>query len=90
MSQAAKKKNIRLMITEFGTIDKANEEERAGYCQYFISETKKRGIKCLIWDNNIADSKNFPELTYSIFDRTRLEWRTPLILDALFDGLKEN
>lgn len=85
ISEAAKEKGIPVIIGEFGTIDKNNENIRAEYAAFFVSEAKKRGITCVLWDNNIASNKT-NAFTYSIFNRDELSWRFPKILRALIDN----
>lgn len=84
ISIAAKKKNLPLIIGEFGTINKNNEIDRALYTAFFVKEAKKRGIKCVLWDNNLETA--FMPHSFAQFDRTRLIWRYPMILKALIEN----
>lgn len=81
-SMAAQEKGIPLIIGEFGTINKDNEKSRIEYTAHFVQEAKKRGITCILWDNNIAEN----EYAYSIFNREKLKWRFPRILRAVIDN----
>ena len=44
-------KNIPLIIGEFGSEDKGNTSEREKWASYMVSEAKKLGITCFVWDN---------------------------------------
>mgnify|MGYP001085251286 FL=1 len=81
-SAAAQEKGIPIIIGEFGTINKNNEDVRAEYTAYFVQEAKKRGITCILWDNNIEEN----EYGYSIFNREKLTWRFPRILRAVIEN----
>ena len=47
-----------------------------------MQEAKKRGITCILWDNNIEEN----EYGYSIFNREKLTWRFPRILRAVIEN----
>lgn len=81
----AHEKGLPVIIGEFGNIDKHNEEARVAYDAFFVSEAKKRGITCIVWDNNIAYERD-KGLAYSIFDREKMIWRSQRILRALIDN----
>lgn len=85
ISEASKEKNLPVIIGEFGTINKNNENIRAKYSSYFIKTAKKRGIVCILWDNNIV-SDEYKSLSYAIFNRKDLSWRFPKILRAIIDN----
>lgn len=70
---AAEKKGVPLIIGEFGTINKCNEEDRALYTAHFMQEAKKRNIKCILWDNDI--NTEFLEHSFAQLDRKELRWR---------------
>ncbi len=85
IASTAKKIGVPAIIGEFGLIDKHNEDVRVGYVSYFVSEARKRGISCLVWDNNISFEQD-PNLCYQIFDRENLTWKFPRIVKALMDN----
>ena len=45
LSEVAKHKNRPLLIGEYGTVNKENEDVRALYTQFYVSECKKRNIR---------------------------------------------
>ncbi len=81
------KRGIHVVYTEMGMTNKNNPEERYEWAEYFVSETKKRGIACFVWDNGntragvegfgIVNKKNgkvYPE--------------SQRYLDGLIDGIR--
>lgn len=87
VSEAAKKVGLPLLIGEFGTVDKDNEEDRIAYTRFYIKEAKKRGISCIVWDTNIKGA--FEDYSYCLFDRNTLSWRFPRIVKAMIEAAKE-
>ncbi len=49
--EAFVKKGIHVVYTEMGITNKNNPDDRYSWTKYHISETKKRGIACIVWDN---------------------------------------
>lgn len=84
ISLAAKRKGVPLIIGEFGTINKCNEEARALYTTHFMQEARKRNIKCILWDNDI--NTDFLEHSFAQLDRKELSWRYPKILNAILQN----
>lgn len=76
-------KGIPLIIDEFGCVGVADDNTRGEYYRYYISAAKSRGIKCFVWDNNVAKGTD----GYRIFNRSKLEWNDTL-LNGIMDGAK--
>ena len=72
-----------VIIDEFGAVANADESERAEFYRYYVSQAKANGIKCFVWDNNVASG----ESSYGIFDRGTLAWNKS-ILDSIMSGIK--
>lgn len=70
------KLDVPFIIGEFGAVDKDNDEARAEYAEFFISEAGKHGIKCFWWDNGAAED-------FSLFDRTAYTVLYPEVVKAL-------
>lgn len=87
--QAAQKKGLPLIIGEFGTINKNNEDARAEFTSFFVRESVKRNIACIVWDNNLVKGDEYKDLWYGLFDRCELTWRFPKILRALIDNSEQ-
>lgn len=77
-------KGIPVIIDEFGSIDKNNEDQRAAHFTYYVSAAKQRGIKCFVWDNGLFASDSTTD-SYAIFNRRTLTW-TESLLKAIMDG----
>ena len=81
ISEAADRKKRPLVIGEFGTINKGNEEYRAEYTRFYVDECRKRNVTCIIWDNNQYD--NFEWDSFGMFDRNDLKWKNKKIIDSI-------
>lgn len=87
-------KGIPVVITEYGAVTKIidkdkylrNEEEVAKWASYYISTATKYGIPCVWWDNGYHTSGN--EL-FGIFNRKRLSWYAPEVVEAIMDSIKK-
>lgn len=84
LSEAAKEKHIPLIIGEFGTINKNNLADRVRYLSTYYRETKRNGVKCIIWDNNRAEA--YSNDSYGQIDRNTLRWVFPEIINALMEN----
>ena len=76
-------KGTPLIIAEFGCVGIADDSTRSEYYNYYISSAKKRGIRCFVWDNNIAKGDD----GYGILNRTSMEWNNT-ILEGIISGAK--
>ena len=80
-----------LVMGEWGVTDRQKggqtdkiHENMTYYCQFLVSETRKRGIATFIWDNNSFGSG--PE-HFGIFDRERgMKVKAPWILQGITEG----
>ena len=62
----SKKNDIPVIITEFGALDKDNQESRVKWCRYFTDKARKAEIPMIWWDNNYPAR---PSCGYSLIDR---------------------
>ncbi len=85
-----------VIIGEFGARSKDNEKYRAEWAKYYVTRMNTIGVPCVWWDNGAFTGSG--EL-FGLFDRRTLEWRFPLVKDALIsaangeytvDGLKSD
>lgn len=78
------KKDVPVVITEFGAQNKGNSQEIIKWIKDYIGTMNRYGIKCFWWDNGLypGDGKNGNE-NFAIFHRETLEWYEPEIKDAL-------
>ena len=70
---------IPVIIGEFGADDYNNEDARAAWAEYYVSEAGKRGIKCVCFDGGGTDDKVF-------FNRSTKTFQFPKVLAALMKG----
>ncbi len=70
-------KGIPVIMGEFGTIDKQNEDSRAEHVQYYIKTAKEYEIPCVWWD----DGGDF-----ILYDRKEMKFKFPKILDGIMNG----
>ncbi len=83
------KKGVHVIYTEMGMTNKNNPEERYEWAEYFVSETKKRGIACFVWDNGNtrAGVEGFgivSKKTGKVFKESQRYY------EGLIDGIKED
>ena len=76
-------KGTPLIIAEFGCVGIADDSTRSEYYNYYILSAKKRGIRCFVWDNNIARGDD----GYGILNRTSMKWNDTL-LEGIISGTK--
>lgn len=73
-------KGYRVIIGEYGALNKENEEERAKWIEYYLSEAKKIGVPCVWWDNGYTSGNG--EL-FGLINRRTNEIFYPLIVEAI-------
>ena len=71
-------KGVPVVLGEFGAVNKNNTEDRAKHSAFYVSEAKKRGMACILWDNG---KENF-----GFFDRQNLNWFYPEIRNAIINA----
>ncbi|MGN0318163.1 MAG: glycoside hydrolase family 5 protein [Lachnospira sp.] len=81
MDQYFVSKDIPLIIGEFGSEDKSNTAEREKWASYVVSEAKKHGITCFVWDNG-------GKFNMGLVDRNVMTDSFPTIIKAIIDAAK--
>ncbi len=78
------KKDIPVIIGEFGAIHKNNKEIRVAWAEYYIKRAAEKGIPCIWWDNGglLGGGEVF-----GLLDRRNLTWKYPEVVEALMRGL---
>jgi endoglucanase len=82
-----------VVIGEWGVTDRQKSgqtdlihENMTYYCQFLVSEAKKRGFSTFIWDNNSFGSGSEH---FGIFDRNAgMKVKAPWVLQGILDGKK--
>ncbi|ORX54908.1 cellulase-domain-containing protein [Piromyces finnis] len=80
------KKDIPVILGEFGAMNRDNESERARWIKYYVKQAAALGIPCVLWDNGLFEGEG--EL-FGIIDRSSLEVVYPVLLKGLMLGLEE-
>ena len=72
-------RGVPVIIGEFGADNKNNDSDRAAWFEYYISSAKKRGIKCIVWDNGNPDE-------FGLLDRNNSTWYNSGLIQAIIKG----
>jgi endoglucanase len=72
-------KGIPVILGEMGAYDKNNLPERVKWAKAFSAASAKLHIPVLLWDEGLSYSSGL-----SFFERQKLIWKFPTIIDALF------
>jgi len=80
---------IPVILGEFGSQNKNNEEDRAAHARHFVAGGRQLGVPSIWWDNYLFESANPNHERFGLFDRGALEFRFPLILQAIMDAVAE-
>lgn len=81
-------KGVPVVIGEFGTVNKDNEQVRARWEGFYVAQAKQRGIACVRWDNNQPGPAHNWE-TFGLFDRTNLNFYFPEIRNYLINSYND-
>ena len=78
-------KGIPVIIDEFGASNRNNEDTRAAWAKYYVSQADSYGIPCVLWDNNQfgVGSENL-----GLINRNSLSVGYPKLLAGLMEGAK--
>ena len=74
------KKDVPVIITEFGAVNKNNSEEIIKWATDDLSVMNSYGIKCFWWDNNCYNTNGE---NFGLFNRKALTWYDQALADAL-------
>ncbi len=79
------KKDVPVIITEFGAMNKGNSGEIIKWIADYMSAMDQYGIKCVWWDNGNYSSQGEK---FALLDRRNLTWYDKKIADALIENAK--
>jgi hypothetical protein len=85
---------VPVVIGEFGTVDTNHNgttnslTARADYTEYYVTQAKAKGIKCVIFDNGIHsyNAASSQLEVFGLLNRSNNTWRLPAIITALMEG----
>lgn len=66
-------RNIPVILTEFGCVDKGNIQARVAWTNYYKTQADRFGIMCIWWDCG----------GYGLLDRENKTWKFPEIVEVL-------
>lgn len=66
-------RNVPVILTEFGCVDKGNTEERLAWTNYYMEQARRYGIPCIWWDCG----------GYALLARESKTWKFPEIVELL-------
>ncbi len=75
-----KQKGIPILLTEYGAVNKNNEDDVAAWVTEYLTRAKKYGIPCYWWDNGIFNESGEK---FSIFNRKSCTWYREKVVDAM-------
>ena len=73
MNRLFVERNVPVILTEFGCVDKGNTKERLAWTNYYMEQSRRCGVPCIWWDCG----------AYALLDRESKTWRFPEIVEAL-------
>ncbi len=78
-------KGIPVIIDEFGASNRNNEDTRAAWAKFYVSQADSYGIPCVLWDNNQFGngSENL-----GLLNRNNLTIGYPKLLEGIMEGAK--
>lgn len=90
LNNAFIQKGYAVYIGEYGATDKRNIEDRVTWFHAFLSNTKKLGIPCFLWDNGqiMGSSGSDYSEKYGYYNRTKQTWYFPEIIAAINEEMK--
>lgn len=84
-------KGIPVIIGEFGAMNKGNEETRAAWAKYYVSNANKYGIACVWWDNNYFEIPKNAQSgeSFGLLNRSSCQIEFPQIMTAMVEASKD-
>jgi len=72
-------KGVPVLLGEFGAVHKQNTADRAAYYGAVVSQARRHGFACCVWDNGLLYGGD----PFALLNRTTLEWPYPEIMRAI-------
>lgn len=86
-------KNTPIVIGEFSASDFGNTEARTNWATYYITQAKKVGIPCVLWDNNASpNGNNYTGEEHDYLNRSDCSWyeQSEPVVDAMMKVLADD
>ena len=74
------KKDVPVIVTEFGAVNKGNSEEIIKWAKDYLTVMNNYGIKCFWWDNGCFNTSGE---NFGLINRKNLTWYDKALADAL-------
>ena len=83
-------KGYAVYIGEYGATDKRNLEDRIAWIHAFLSNSRKLGMPCFIWDNAQIMGPTGSDYSekYGYYNRSKQTWYFPEIIAAINEEMK--
>ena len=78
-------RGIGVVIGEFGSINKWNLSQRAEWGKYYVENARKKGLTCVVWDNQNFSSG---EESFGLLHRQQCTWEHESYVNALVSAAK--
>ena len=80
---------IYVIVGEMGVVNKNNLDQRIAWAKYFVSEGRKQGLACIVWDNgNWGEEGGSAEETFGLYHRTEGTWEPNELVEAYISAAK--
>ena len=81
-------KGIPVIMGEFGAMNKNNEDDRAAWAKYYVSNANKLGIACVWWDNNFFEAPTRPDSgeSFGLLRRSSCQIEYPKVMQAMVEA----
>ncbi len=85
-------KNTPIVIGEFGASNFHNVESRSNWATYYITQAKKVGIPCVLWDNNAYSNLSDPGEAHGYLNRSDCSWyeESEPVIDAMIKAVNND
>lgn len=74
LKQITDSTGVPAVIGEFSASNFDNTDSRMAWAKYYITEAKKAGVPCVLWDNNVYHNYDTPGEGHGYLDRNALTW----------------
>ena len=81
-------KGHNVIIGEMGITNKNNTEERIKWAEFYISNSRKFQIPCIVWDNQNFDNTESAAENFGLYKRADGKWSPEELIDAYVDAAK--
>ncbi len=82
------KQGYYVVVTEMGATDKLNTDQRVAWGKYFVEKTRKLGMACVVWDNNVWNTNWDANEKFGLLHRSQLTWEPESLVNAFITASK--